>query len=158
MQEDTIIQKNLFAIDNENIEQKEIAKIPEDLSVDDLKKESQNRPRQRKNTTNFINKFKTDSISHNKNVCINEESYSYKTVSKMKLTPVMKHYVTLKEENKERLLLYRLGDFFECFFEDAVLISNLLEITLTSKDAGKRLVRSLWQEFPIMQWRDTVLI
>ena len=48
MQEDTIIQKNLFAIDNENIEQKEIAKIPEDLSVDDLKKESQNRPRQRK--------------------------------------------------------------------------------------------------------------
>ena len=36
-------------------------------------------------------------------------------------------------------LLYRLGDFFECFFEDAVLISNLLEITLTSKDAGKEI-------------------
>ena len=123
MQEDSIIQKNLFAIDSENNQQEEIAKIPEDLSVDDLKKESQNRPRQRKNTTNFINKFKTDSISHNKNVCINEESYSYKTVSKLKLTPVMKHYVTLKEENKDRLLLYRLGDFFECFFEDAVLIS-----------------------------------
>ena len=34
---------------------------------------------------------------------------------------------------------YRLGDFFECFFEDAVLISNLLEITLTSKDAGKEI-------------------
>ena len=51
----------------------------------------------------------------------------------------MKHYVTLKEENKDRLLLYRLGDFFECFFEDAVLISNLLEITLTSKDAGKEI-------------------
>ena len=72
-------------------------------------------------------------------MCIRDRSYSYKTVSKLKLTPVMKHYVTLKEENKDRLLLYRLGDFFECFFEDAILISNLLEITLTSKDAGKEI-------------------
>ena len=46
MQEDTIIQKNLFAIDNENNEQKEITEIPEDLSWEDLKKESQKRPRQ----------------------------------------------------------------------------------------------------------------
>ena len=38
MQEDTIIQKNLFAIGNDNNEQKEIAKIPEDLSLEDLKK------------------------------------------------------------------------------------------------------------------------
>ncbi len=139
MQEDTIIQKNLFAIDIENNEEKEITKIPEDLSSEDLKKESQKRPRKRKNSPNLINKFKTDLISNNKNVCIHEESYSYKTVSKLKLTPVLKHYVTLKEENKDRLLLYRLGDFFECFFEDAVLISNLLEITLTSKDAGKEI-------------------
>ena len=48
MEEDTIIQKNLFAIDNDNNEQKEITKIPEDLSLEDLKKESQKRPRQRK--------------------------------------------------------------------------------------------------------------
>ncbi len=41
MQEDTIIQKNLFAIGNDNNEQKEIPKIPEDLSWEDLKKESQ---------------------------------------------------------------------------------------------------------------------
>ena len=86
MQEDTIIQKNLFAIGNENNEQKEIPKSPEDLSWEDLKKESQKRPRQRKNSTNLINKFKADLISNNKNVCINEESYSYKTVSKLKLT------------------------------------------------------------------------
>ena len=112
MQEDTIIQKNLFAIGNENNEQKEITKIPEDLSLEDLKKESKKRPRQRKNSTKLINKFKTDLISNNKNNCIHEASYSYKTVSKMKLTPVMKHYVNLKEENKDRLLLYRLGDFF----------------------------------------------
>ena len=48
MQKDTIIQKNLFSISNENNEQKEITKIPEDLSWEDLKKESQKRPRQRK--------------------------------------------------------------------------------------------------------------
>ena len=80
MQEDTIIQKNLFAIGNENNEQKEITNIPEDLSLEDLKNESQKRPRQRKNSTNLINKFKTDSISNNKNVFINEKSYSYQTV------------------------------------------------------------------------------
>ena len=74
MQEDSIIQKTLFAIDNENNEQKEITKIPEDLSWEDLTKESQKRPRQRKNATNLVNKFKTDLISKNKNVCINEES------------------------------------------------------------------------------------
>ena len=73
MQEDSIIQKTLFAIDNENNEQKEITKIPEDLSSEDLKKESQKRPRKRKNSTNLINKFKTHLISNKKNVCINEE-------------------------------------------------------------------------------------
>ena len=67
MQEDTIIQKNLFAFSNDNNEQKEIKKIPEDLSLEDLKKESQKRPRQRKNSTNLINKFKNDLISNNKN-------------------------------------------------------------------------------------------
>ena len=66
MEEDTIIQKNLFAIDNDNNEQKEITKIPEDLSWEDLKKESKKRPRQRKNSTNLINKFKNDLISINK--------------------------------------------------------------------------------------------
>ena len=95
MQEDSIIQKSLFAIDNENNEQKEITKIPEDLSRENLKKESQKRPRQRKNSTNLINKFKTELISNNKNVCINEESYSYKTVSKLKLTPVTVSYTHL---------------------------------------------------------------
>ena len=45
MQEDSIIQKTLFAIDNENNEQKDVTKIPEDLSWEDLKKESQKRPR-----------------------------------------------------------------------------------------------------------------
>ncbi len=140
MHEDTIIQKNLFAFDSENNNQNEKEFTPEDFSTEELEKESQKRPRQRKTSTNLINKFKTNSlINEKKNDFINEKSFSYKTVEKLKLTPVMKHYVTLKEKNKDRLLLYRLGDFFECFFEDAVLISNLLEITLTSKDAGKEI-------------------
>ena len=137
MEEDTIIQKDLFAINHEVKRPNNSSQIPEDLSTEELKKESQKRPRQRKNSTNLINKFKNNSNSERKNDCINEKSYSYKTVEKQKLTPILKHYVTLKEENSNRLLLYRLGDFFECFFEDAVFISNLLEITLTSKDAGK---------------------
>ncbi len=139
MQEESIIQKNLFAINNDTAEQKITPEIHDDLSIEDLKKESQKRPRQRKTSTSLVNNLKTDLISEKKKVCINEQSYSYKTVAKQKLTPVMKHYVTLKEEHKDRVLLYRLGDFFECFFEDAVLISNLLEITLTSKDAGKEI-------------------
>ena len=139
MQEDTIIQRDLFAINHELKHPNNSSQIPEDLSTEELKKESQKRPRQRKNSTNLINKFKNDLNSEKKNDCINEKSYSYKTVEKQKLTPILKHYVTLKEENSNRLLLYRLGDFFECFFEDAVFMSNLLEITLTSKDAGKEI-------------------
>ena len=57
------------------------------------------------------------------------------------LTPVLRHYVELKAAQPERLLLYRLGDFFECFFEDAILLSRLLELTLTGKEAGKSLGR-----------------
>ena len=139
MQEDTIIQKNLFAINNEHSHQNSSTEITEDYSTEELKKESKRRPRQRKNSKNLINNFKNGLNIERKSDCINEKSYSYKTVDKQKLTPILRHYVQLKEENTDRLLLYRLGDFFECFFEDAVLISNLLEITLTSKDAGKEI-------------------
>ena len=139
MQEDRITQINLFAVNNETDHQIKTSEINEDLSLQDLKKESKKRPRQRITSTNLVNKFKNNFIPEGKNIYINEKSYSYKTVAKEKLTPVMKHYVTLKEENEGRLLLYRLGDFFECFFEDAVRISNLLEITLTSKEAGKEI-------------------
>jgi DNA mismatch repair protein MutS len=57
------------------------------------------------------------------------------------LTPVLRHYVELKRAHPERVLLYRLGDFFECFFEDAITLSRELELTLTGKDAGKAIGR-----------------
>ncbi len=53
-----------------------------------------------------------------------------------KLTPVMQQYLKVKRENPEALLLYRLGDFYETFFEDAVTLSKELELTLTGRDAG----------------------
>jgi len=139
MQEEKIIQENLFAVNNESYNQISPKVITEDLSTEELKKESKKRPRQRGTSTNLGKNLKTNINLERKNDFINEKSYSYKTVAKPKLTPVMRHYVTLKEENKDRLLLYRLGDFFECFFEDAVLVSQILEITLTSKDAGKEI-------------------
>ncbi|WP_259729046.1 MULTISPECIES: DNA mismatch repair protein MutS [Synechococcales] len=57
------------------------------------------------------------------------------------LPPMLRHYAELKRAHPERVLLYRLGDFFECFFEDAIQLSRLLELTLTGKDAGKAIGR-----------------
>ena len=52
------------------------------------------------------------------------------------LTPVMQQYMQIKRQNPGTVLLYRLGDFYETFFEDAVLLSKELELTLTGRDAG----------------------
>ena len=53
-----------------------------------------------------------------------------------KYTPMMMHYIKLKEENPDSILFYRLGDFYEMFFDDAVTASRELEITLTGKSCG----------------------
>src|SRR5574344_2268287 len=52
------------------------------------------------------------------------------------LRPMMKEYYTTKSEYMDVLLLYRLGDFYEMFFEDAITASHELELTLTGKNAG----------------------
>lgn len=59
-----------------------------------------------------------------------------KDVDIEKLTPVMQQYLENKRQNPDAVLLYRLGDFYETFFEDAVLLSKELELTLTGRDAG----------------------
>ncbi len=51
-------------------------------------------------------------------------------------TPMMQHYLKTKEENKDCILFYRLGDFYEMFFDDAVTVSRELELTLTGKSCG----------------------
>ena len=52
------------------------------------------------------------------------------------LTPAMQRFLEIKNENPECLLLYRMGDFYETFFEDAVVMSKELEITLTGRECG----------------------
>ena len=54
-----------------------------------------------------------------------------------KITPMMQQYFEIKEQYKHCLLFFRLGDFYEMFFEDAVIASKELEITLTGKDWGQ---------------------
>ena len=51
-------------------------------------------------------------------------------------TPMMKQYLEVKEQYEGYILMYRLGDFYECFFEDAVIASRELELTLTARDCG----------------------
>ena len=53
------------------------------------------------------------------------------------LTPAMQKFLETKRENPDCLLLYRMGDFYETFFEDAVTMSKELEITLTGRECGK---------------------
>ena len=53
-----------------------------------------------------------------------------------KLSPMMKQYLDIKKEHEEELLFYRIGDFYELFFEDGITASRELELTLTGKNAG----------------------
>ena len=64
-------------------------------------------------------------------------------------TPVMQQYLKIKQENPEILLWYRLGDFYETFFEDALIMSKELELTLTGRDAGAKLGRVPLAGIPI---------
>ena len=59
-----------------------------------------------------------------------------KTVDRTKITPMMRQYLSIKDENPGVIILFRLGDFYEAFFEDANLLSRELELTLTGRSAG----------------------
>lgn len=53
------------------------------------------------------------------------------------MTPMMKQYLDIKDKHKDKILFFRLGDFYEMFFDDAKLASRELELTLTGKDCGQ---------------------
>ncbi|WP_228727792.1 DNA mismatch repair protein MutS [Fusibacter ferrireducens] len=57
-------------------------------------------------------------------------------INKDKLTPMMRQYFEIKEQYEDYILFYRLGDFYEMFFDDAVVASKALEITLTGRNCG----------------------
>ena len=65
----------------------------------------------------------------------------YRDVARTDLTPMMRHYADVKDEYPHALLMYRVGDFFETFFQDAISIARELELVLTSKDAGENVGR-----------------
>ena len=60
----------------------------------------------------------------------------YEKINKSNYTPMMQQYLTIKENYPDTLVFFRLGDFYEMFFNDALVASRELEIVLTSRDAG----------------------
>ncbi len=58
------------------------------------------------------------------------------SINRAKLTPMMQQYFQIKDEYKDAIVFYRLGDFYEMFFDDAKLASRELELTLTGRDCG----------------------
>ncbi|MBD2083272.1 DNA mismatch repair protein MutS [Leptolyngbya sp. FACHB-17] len=65
----------------------------------------------------------------------------HRAVKREHLTPMMRHYADLKDQYPHAILVYRVGDFYETFFQDALIVSRELEIVLTSKDGGKEVGR-----------------
>ena len=57
-------------------------------------------------------------------------------VDRSKLSPMMQQYMEIKDKYEDTIIFFRLGDFYEMFFDDAILVSRLLELTLTGKQAG----------------------
>ena len=114
----------------------------QELSEEELTHDAQLRPRKRKTRQSNeaivpSNNAKTESDPDSDLPAWSHHSL----VDKEQLTPALRHYVELKIANPERILLYRLGDFFECFFDDAIKLSDLLELTLTGKEGGKAIGR-----------------
>jgi DNA mismatch repair protein MutS len=65
----------------------------------------------------------------------------YRELDRTKLSPMYQHYVEVKSQYPHALLLYRCGDFFETFFQDAITVARELELVLTSKEGGKEIGR-----------------
>ena len=57
-------------------------------------------------------------------------------IDRKKLSPMMQQYFEVKDKYKDCILFFRLGDFYEMFFDDAVIVSKALELTLTGRDCG----------------------
>src|ERR1700750_2778740 len=60
------------------------------------------------------------------------------TTSEATLTPVMRQYFAAKEQNPDCVVVYTFGDFYELFYEDAILVSRELQLTLTARDREKK--------------------
>ena len=57
-------------------------------------------------------------------------------IDRSKISPMMQQYLEVKDKYQDCVLFFRLGDFYEMFFDDAITISKALELTLTGRDCG----------------------
>ncbi len=76
----------------------------------------------------------------------------HRTVDISKLSQMYQHYIETKEKHPHAVLFYRVGDFFECYFEDAVTLAQELELVLTSKQAGADVGRVAMSGVPHHSW------
>ena len=60
----------------------------------------------------------------------------YEQIDEMQYTPMIRQYLQIKKNYQDMIVFFRLGDFYEMFFNDAIIASKELEIVLTGKDAG----------------------
>ena len=120
---------------------REPAASSHDLSDDELGADAAARPRQRQTTASEHTPAAPLSTDPDPNPQDEPAWAHHSQVDPQQLTPMLRHYVELKTAHPERVLLYRLGDFFECFFDDAIELSRVLELTLTGKDGGKAIGR-----------------
>jgi len=88
------------------------------------------------------------SASKNQNSTITD----HRTVDISKLSQMYQHYIETKEKHPHAVLFYRVGDFFECYFEDAVTLATELELVLTSKQAGADVGRVAMSGVPHHSW------
>ena len=71
-----------------------------------------------------------------------------KDIDFSKLSPMMKQYFEVKNKYKNHILFYRLGDFYEMFFDDAIIASRELELTLTGRDLKKERLCAVYPTTP----------
>jgi DNA mismatch repair protein MutS len=69
------------------------------------------------------------------------QQIDHRQVDRQALSPMMRHYAEMKDQYPHALLLYRVGDFYETFFQDACTVARELELVLTSKEGGKEIGR-----------------
>ena len=139
-QPELILQGSLFGAPEPAESSPDPASDSGDLSDEALGADGAARPRQRQT----MDATATDIAATTEDVSddSDEPAWSHHSqVDPQYLTPMLRHYVELKSAHPDRVLLYRLGDFFECFFDDAVTLSRVLELTLTGKEGGKAVGR-----------------
>ncbi len=94
------------------------------LNAEALADDANRRPRQRKQSPSLTTAPADDSVDPEATAEPSDSDlppwHHHSLVDAQQLTPMLRHYVELKAAHPERVLLYRLGDFFECFFEDAI--------------------------------------